>query len=275
MRMLVVSFFLIFICVSGSVQAGVARCEGCSSSGFRAKAISLGVGNHTITSLSTNVIKQFYVFEEPDYYRDESKFFASEVNVPSDLEEIFIVAYGFYQATGGAMHAVIEVNAGDLGVPGLDTATAYDVMIDSNLKGRLGDRLAQGQLPGVFNQLDRAGEMMVQGAFAFIGVSDGSIEITVKMTGGSIVVYKLSASSATGKYLEGRSRTSGGQTIPEANSPAYQGTWYGAGNFGFNDNLSGLADYLDRLGASITFNGDSGREMTCTWDGVALNCKIL
>lgn len=275
MRILALCVLLAGSFFTGNVQADAARCEGCSASGMRAKAISLGIGTHIISSLSTNTMKSFYVWSERDSYRTGPKFFAMETGVPADLEETFVVAREFYQATNGTMRGVVEVNADDLGVAGLNGASAYVVMSDYALKGRLADRLGHGNLPGVFNNLDRAGEKMVQGAFAFIGVSGGSIEITVRMSDGSKVVFRQSTENASTEYQADRSRTPDGQPIPEANSAEYQGTWYGGGNQGFNDNMRDLANYLDKLGASITFNdGGGGRVLSCSWDGEELKCFL-
>src|SRR3546814_17883087 len=96
-------------------------------------------------------------------------------------------------------------------------------MTDVNWRGRLGDRLATGTLPG-WSQLDRVGEQLTQGAFSVIGAGDASIEITVEMSDGSVVVYKLSVESGTGQYLEERSRTKDGQVIHEEKPPEDKGT---------------------------------------------------
>jgi len=234
---------LLFGLVAGVAEAGSARCEGCSDSQFKAKAKMLGAGQHVISSFSTDQVKIYNVHIEssggepgvPDIR------IAVPVEVPQDVQALFDDARHFHALTGGTMKAAVTVKGDDLGISGTQGATAYDVMTDVNLRGRLGDRLAAGTLPG-WSTLDRAGEQITQGLFSMIGAGDASIEITVEMSDGSTVVYQLSVQSGTGQYLKDRSRTKNGQVIPEGNAPEYQGTWEGDGD------IRDLRSYLEGLG---------------------------
>lgn len=264
---------LVGLLASGAAQAGVSRCEGCTSAQFQARAKSLGLGTHTITSLSTNVIKRYYVFDrnggEPN---TPTRLAATEMGVPSDLRGVFAAAVGFYQVTNGTMRATVEVRADQLGVGGAGDATVYDVMSDFSLRNRIADRLAQGQLPGVVPKINAAAQVLVQGAFAAIGMADGSIEVTVRTVDGGIVVYSLKAGVGSGIYMAGRSRTPDGQPIPEENSRTYAGTWYGNGVQGYEGDLIQLAQYMEHLGATII--GRGAGSMVCTWDPPTLTCEL-
>lgn len=268
---------LVGLLASGAAQAGVSRCEGCTSAQFQARAKSMGLGTHTITSLSTNVIKRYYVFDrnggEPN---TPTRLAATEMGVPSDLRGIFAAAVGFHQVTNGTMRAVVEVRADQLGVGGAGDATAYDVMSDFSLKNRIADRIAQGQLPGVVPKLNAALSALAQGLFAFIGMSDGTVEVTVRTVDGGIVVFAVRAGVGSAEYLEGRSRTADGQPIPEENSRKYAGTWYGNGVQGYDGDLAQFAHYMEQLGAKITVGTVTVREagsLLCTWTPPTLTCE--
>ncbi len=256
---------------SASAQADPIRCEGCDEFNFRQKAIQLGEGFHIITSLSTNEIKAYDVIYErepwPGY--PNGRWFAMPAQVPADISGIFVDAREFYVLSAGSMHYVVEVDGDALGVQGLTGATAFDVMTDINLKSRLGDRLIRDLPEGA--GLERMGEQVVQGIFALIGASDASIEITVRLADDSIVVYVLSAATDTGEYQDGRSRTKGGQAIPESNSAGNTGTWYGT-----YENLSELSDYMREIGAKTSAQGSGTivETITCTWDGRTLHCIV-
>lgn len=270
MKMFALSLILLLGLVSGVAQAGAARCEGCSESQFKAKAKMLGLGQHVISSFSTNQIKIYNVRMEssggepgvPDIR------LAIPVAVPADIKALFDEVHHFYVQNGSSLRAVVLVDGEDLGVSGMQGATAYDVMTDVNLRGRLGDRLIQ-PFKGI-DQLDYAGEKLLQGLYGFIGAADASIEVTVEMSDGSIVVYQLANGTYTGKYLEGRSRTENGQVIPEGNSPESQGTWTGDGD------IRDLKEYLEGLGARFTQIGTGTimQTMTCSWAPPTLTCKI-
>ena len=264
----VLAFGLLFV---GSANAASARCEGCTETQFRAKAIQLGEGQHVISSFSTNLVRIYNVYDssggEPGV---PTRWLASPVSVPADVQALFNDARSFYVATNATMKAAVVVRGTDLGVSGLtNTTNAYNVVTNFNLRGMLGDRLASGTLPGNAN-LNRAGEQIVQGFFGLIGAGDASIEVTVLFSDGSTVVYKLDVSAGTGQYQAGRSRTKNGQAIPESNSPDYQGTWSGG------TDQPALANHMGTLGATIVMSGTGSGygPMTCTWIGTTLTCKL-
>ena len=250
---------------SAEARAGSARCEGCTESQFRSKAVSLGVGQHIITSFSTNQIKLYSVTDisggEPNV---PVRWVASQQAVPADIQGLYNDIRTFYVQTNGTMRAAVEVRAVDLGMPRVTTGTtAFDVVRDVNLRGQIGDRLGRGNLPGVAN-LDRIGELLVQGIFGFFGAGDASIEVTVRFDDGSISVYRLSNGSYQGDYQEGRGRTSEGQVIPEENSRAYEGTWTGA------NEVPKIVEHLKGLGANIVYQGTGTTQYSasCSYNGI-------
>lgn len=269
MRFIVALLALVALQTAPStLQAKAARCEGCTDSQFRQKALSLGEGQHVITSLSTNRVRAYRVIMETEPGSNYGQLFLQAQSVPSDLRYIFDVAVKFYALTKGTMKYGVTVDADDLNLRGLNGATAYDVMLDANLKARLGDRIAQGDLP-VSDTLDRAGEIILEGGLSAIGINeDAELLIAIRMEDGSIVVYKIGVLGYTGDYQEGRSRTASGELIPESNSASSQGTWYGP------DGLNGLSNYLQRIGATMA-NSGSGTvivRIKCSWNGKTLHC---
>lgn len=270
-KLIAVMLFAFGLLLTCNANAGSARCEGCTDTQFRAKAIQLGEGQHIITSFSTNQIKIFDVYDrsggEPGV---PTQWWASPVSVPSDVQSLFGEARHFYVATNATMKAAVVVRGTDLGVAGLTSGTnAYNVVTNFNLRSMIGDRLATGTLPGWAN-LDRAGERIVQGLFGFLGAGDASIEVTVQFADGSTVVYKMNVNSGTGQYQAGQSRTKNGQAIPEANTQEYQGTWQGGGD------QPALSNHMGGLGAIITYSGTGSGygPMTCSWNGRTLTCNV-
>lgn len=267
-----VSIFVVSLLISEAALATAVQCEGCSATQMRTKAISLGEGVHVVSSLSTHTIRSYRVDPNPDGY---PQWLVKEKAVPVDVQENFQGALELYSVAGPSMQAAIEIPADQLdGVSGLNGASAYDVMTNVNLKGQIADRLANGALPGLYN-LDRAGEQLVQWGFSKIGLSaDASIEIVVEFSDGTSMVFKLVTNQASADYLEGRSRTAGGQVIPESNSAGSQGTWTSA----TGDNLDDMASYLDRIGSRMTFvppaPNSAIRKISCTWDGQTLTCRV-
>lgn len=273
MEKLFVWIMLALGCVlAGNAEASSTRCEACSDSQFREKAKQLGVGEHVITSFSTNQVKIFRVWDgangEPGV---PSVLVVQPVSVTPSIQGAFDDIHRFYLQTNTTMKAAVSVRGADLGVPGLTgSTTAYDVMRNANLRAQLGDRLATGTLPG-WSNLDRIGEQITQGVAGFFGAGDASIEVAVELAGGTIVVYKLDATSGTGQYQKDRSRTQDGQLIPEANAPEYQGTWRdGPG-------LPGLVNYFRGIGIEVDPNANGN--LVCTWtvrpSGSTLYCRYV
>lgn len=256
--------FAFGISLAGTAKAGATRCEGCSDAQFQAAAKALGPGRHVVSSFSTNRVSMYDVTQVA---WDPPLWMAVPIAVSAEVKSVFDDAHHFYVETNATMKAAVVVKGTDLGVPGLTgTTTAYDVVTNANLRAQLGDRLASGTLPG-WSNLDRAGEMIVQGLFAAVGAGDASIEITVQLEDGSTVVYKLTNNSGTGQYQAGRSRTKNNQLVPEANTPEYQGTWQGG-----TDQPS-LGNHMGVIGATVIGTGNRG-PMTCTWKGTTLTCTI-
>lgn len=242
-----------------SANATSVRCEDCSFREFRQKARSLGEGKHILTSFSTNEMKAIEVVieDEPGY----SPPYLQPWTPPADITNTFNVARDFYMLTAGSMSYRVEVDGDDLGVRGLDSATAYDVMSDWSLKSRLGDRLFAKPLPGVAPVINRVGEQIRQLLLGYVGASDATITIAVRLDEGTVVVFRVDQNTVTADYLEGKSRTIDGEPIPEDNTEPYEGTYRGSG-------LDSFASYMDGIGAVM---GDSGGgvyivSVTCSWE---------
>lgn len=271
-RLIAIVLLICGALLNSQVHARSARCEGCDLAQYRQAALALGPGKHVISSFSTNELRGYevWVHEEPGF----STLRVKPWTVPAEYWDLFAEARRFY-LIAPSFSKVIHVNGGDLGVEGLTGATAYDIMGDANLRGRLGDRLVQ-PLPGVDAIIDRALAGIAAGAYGHLGISDATIFIVVVTYDGSTVSYEVKLGSMNGQYLEGESRTSGGQVIPEDDTEDWEGTWYGEA-----EDLGAFRTHLLGIGANLTepyanYNGYYIHSVTCTWDGDAtqLSCHV-
>lgn len=241
-------------------------CDGCGYSQMRDHAKSLGAGQHYVFNLDGGPILKFEVLFEPEFGPDP--WMVWDLPVEDVVQEAYLGLQHVHDTSGGAMALSARVDGSKLGVPGLDSASAYDVMNDANLRGRIGDRLVQGSVPN----LNTFVNTLISSGFSIVGMQgDVKIEITVDLPDGSSVVYMVEIGVSSARYLPGRSRTPGGQVIPEENTNEWTGTWYGAG-----DDLSGLRDHMHLLGASLSGQGSGEiiEIISCTWDGRTLNCTV-
>lgn len=241
-----------------TANAKVFRCEGCSASELRQMALRLGEGKHILISLSTGEMKAYEVVIEgaPGNATPSLEPWMP----PAEITGAFNVALDFHAATGGAMAAHVEIDGDALGLPGLDSASAYDVMSDVVLRVKLGDRLYAGPLPGVAPVVSRAAEQIRQFGFPLVGVPDATIRVSVRLDQDTVVVYRIDQDRIGAEYLVGLSRTADGEAIPETNSPIYEGSWHDKG-------LPGLADYMAGMHAAMADSGQGKylARMTCNW----------
>lgn len=262
-RMLLACVCVFAAVVSQSASAGVVlvRCEGCSSSQYRLTAESLGIGEHYLYSLSTREIHKFLVLYDAEFDVRQ----VEEGIVESDVSGAFGGLLEIYDKSNGTMGIQVEIDSQGLDLIGLGTATTFDVMGDANLRARLGDRLAQGNVSELYPLID----LFIKVVLAMANQGPVFIEFGVRMWDGSLVVYRWDAGTRSATYLYGRSRMADGQVIPEANSQEFAGRWVGDEN-----DLAGLLDHLGRLGVTIIKVSSSVGSMDCTWDGATLTCKL-
>src|SRR3546814_9627362 len=101
MKGLIFGVILLFGLFSGVAEAGAARCEGCTESQFRAKARTLGAGQHVISSFSTDQIKIYNVSVVPSGEPGVPDIRVPiPVEVPEDIQALFDDAFRFYGLTG-------------------------------------------------------------------------------------------------------------------------------------------------------------------------------
>lgn len=256
------------------VQAKTEACNSCSYEQLREGVEYMGDGLHTIYNINTGQSRRFQVtgWDRRPIEIDAEGITVTEYPPDPDVGQALMFLKDFSVATAGTLKTAVQVQANQLGVTGLDNASAYDVMTDANLRTRLGDRLILA-LPDV-PQLDRLADKIVQAGLSKIGMSDKiQVEITVIFKDGSKVVYVETPSTSTTQYQPGRSRTPGGQLIPEANTVDNQGTWTG-GTAPPNDDLIKFGDYMRRIGAD--FQGSMLQcttRLVCSWDGSNLLCR--
>lgn len=270
-------FALLFCLATAGVlpaaaTAATIRCDGCSDATMKYKAKMADVGEHTLYDLAGNRVKAYYVSYEPELYPNATNYYGRlhvmQLGVPADVKEYVSYLSTAYAETGGTFRAKARVDAHDLGVNGLGSATAYDVMGDANLRARIGDRLAQGSIPNV----PVWAEWMAAHLQSYLNFRETLImEIEIELWDGSLVVYEVKYGRNSASYLEGRSRTAGGQLIPEDNTRNYAGTWYGAG-----DDMNAFINWMERLGAGTSSSGSGMiiQSVSCSWNGHTLHCVI-
>jgi hypothetical protein len=160
---------------------------------FKEKAKQLGTGQHVIASFTTNEINGYEVSSI------NGDLVVQDATVPDELQVIFAEAREFFLHTDGTARAAIEVHIDELGVPGGNGATAADVAWNANLRAMVGDRLVK-PLPGTDAVVNRALAGISTGAYSYVGLSDGTIRITVGTADGR-VGYEVAAQSLSAKYL--------------------------------------------------------------------------
>jgi hypothetical protein len=176
-----------------TASAATSRCEGCKPMEFKEKAKQLGTGQHVIASFTTNEINGYEVSSI------NGDLVVQDATVPDELQVIFAEAREFFLHTDGTARAAIEVHIDELGVPGGNGATAADVAWNANLRAMVGDRLVK-PLPGTDAVVNRALAGISTGAYSYVGLSDGTIRITVGTADGR-VGYEVAAQSLSAKYL--------------------------------------------------------------------------
>lgn len=240
------------------------RCEGCSQAQMENRAKQLGVGTHHIFSVSGSRVRAFEVLFEPERVTGPTAdpWLVWSIPVPQQTQEAFA---GFLMVQGPATQ-IVEVELVDLDVPNSSNASAYTIMTDFSLRGRIGDRIGQGNWPGLSPYLSA----FLSAGLSIFGMEEPTqVHFKVVTKDGSYVVYKWQSGIVGAKYQPGMSRNADGEPIPESNSPEYQGSYSGA-------DLERLSEHMERIGASVDRSGGGpGRTaewMDCTWDGHRLHC---
>lgn len=236
-------------------SASVVECNWCNSQTlFSSYATTyLGTGTHTIYNLRTGAYQTYHVQPKPGVAAGldlpPELLVAIEVATPSDLAGGISAAAWFFGATGGTMRAFASVDYTSINIPGVDNeATAYDVVVDANLRARLGDAIAQNM--GAWDATKVIANNGLQIFKSMLGLkSQPTLEVSIVFADGSSVVYEFNfmKGSDTAVYMRERSRTPKQQLVPEPGSTG--GTWYGLPRGG--DDMGPFGSFIQKTGGSI------------------------
>ena len=280
------SLFLVVACVTATSSFAVnIPCRNCTEIGYAQRAVGAGAGLHYVFDYQRGNLRRYDVqcggprsaAEKPvekDGLSRQSTIAAvacgpaqtlraEQIDNEAYIEEGFVALKGYWDLTGGTMKSRIEIAFGDLewvGSPGSNDA--FQVLGNVNYRNALGRNIA------VYTyQLYRLG-FLSSLAGSFAGFTDGArIVIHVTFPDGTQLDYELNYPDSLAHYMPNTAFLPDGQTIPEANSPAFAGAWDATGWSG--QLLNDWLEHMAGLGIPIT---SGHRVIRCTWDGHELRC---
>ncbi|MFC4727212.1 hypothetical protein [Coralloluteibacterium thermophilus] len=266
------------------------QCESCSNYvQLEQAALVQGSGYYFVYSLRYGIFLAATVswtdggggWEEPRReIKAASGYYRVDQGVPPDgAIAAFDAMKNLHDATGGTNRLEIEVHAHDLGVNGLGTASIYDVMLDNNLRARIGDRLRDPNFSvntTNFPIAESVYQTIVSFAAAYLGASPQALlNVKINTHDGGHLYFQVKLAEQRVEYVPDSARTPNGQLVPMG--PASfggQGHWYGPASGG--DDVTDLADYFRRIGAEVSGSGTGSFD--CGWTphpggGGTLHCQ--
>lgn len=255
------------------------QCEQCSTdAALESAAAARGPGEYLVYSLTHGRIISVQVQDadfpvvpagsDPTKKREVAASSVSQQPVPALAAGAFAGLKSLFEYSNGSNFAVLEIPAHELGINGLGSATIYEVMGNPNLVRQVGDRLVEpdvASLVSIPDKLRGTTGFLLQGILAHFNATPSPYLIFRVVThDGGHMDFKVTAMATYAEYQDGRSRTPGGQWVPETPS---HGTWRGE-----DDDLAQFADYMRKMGVTIT--GSGSNKLTCTWDGSTLTCTL-
>lgn len=249
-------------------NAAYLRCDGCSTSAMRSKAISAGFGTHYVADFrSGNVLGYMHAHPRAGGGRD--------IAVPGDAQDVADLMAEIYQATSGSLEKTITVYSDTLGIDGLGGATAYDFVDDWPLRSRVQSHLwanfpTLGSPNGAWSYILGNIDSLLATLSPAIGwIESFRLNIKLVFTDGSSVQIRADFDSETAEYVPNSARDQHGQGLLEDNARPYAGSYHFPGE-------NGAADFIERairMGIPVT-GGSSGVRVRCTWDGSTLHCVV-
>lgn len=169
--------------------------------------------------------------------------------------------HAYFVDTRGAMRSLLTVEAPTLS-PHFDNVSAFDVVVDANLRAQLGDRLAQGRFGGPAGaSWNRLKEVTDQHAAAYVGFPPMQNDVAVTFADGTKAAFETGLRAYDGHYIEESARSSEGNLIPEANSVSFAGT------YAFESDADRLRFHqtMQLLGAEMRISNATGKAYKCAW----------
>jgi hypothetical protein len=280
----------------GSASAAtVTNCLNCSFTQMYNKAVSKGTGAWQIYNLANGEIHMWVVTcgvqQRPVGGAESSATGGGQVqtvctgqegNVTQEYQDTSSHLAAWYGLTAHTMSATIGVHANHwnfLGYGPGHTPSAYDYILDANLRAQLNDKL---ELEG----LEYAdGSTFVSHAEFFEAHADATLNFTsgltmklnVEFDDASHLLVTLSLQNGV-TYIQGSARDANGQLIPDANIQSYQGNWHYVSGDTYNRDK--MWSVMHGLGYIIVSPPPNFYNIVCTWTanptggGGSLSCTV-
>jgi hypothetical protein len=261
-------------------------CRNCTEIGYAQRAVGAGRGQHYVFDYQRGSLRRYNVqcggpsaaAQKPGEKEGPSlqstieaaacgpsqTLRAEQIENEAFIQQGFLELKAFWDATGGTMKSLINVDFGDLAFPTVpgDTPSAFDILNNYNYQVGVGQHIANDTY--ALYRLSFLSSM----ANAFVGFTDGArIVIRVTFPDGTKANYELVYPNPIARYMPETALLPDGQAIPEANAARYAGTWNATGWTGRQRN--DWIAYMASIGVPVTRGNGIIR---CTWNGHELRC---
>jgi hypothetical protein len=285
------------LAVVGSASAAtVTNCLNCNYTQMYNKAVSKGTGSWQIYNLANGEIHKWVVtcgiqqrpvggleLSANGGGQTETACTGQEGNVTQEYQDTASHLAAWWGLTAHSMSATLDVHADHwnfLGYgPGHDPS-AYDYILDANLRAQLNDKLdVDGLANADGSSLLNHAEYFLAHAEATLGFTSGLLmKLNVIFDDGSHLLVTLSLENGV-SFIQGSGRDVNGQLIPDANTQNYQGNWHYVSGDTYNRDK--MWSVMHGLGYIIVSPPPQFYNIVCTWHaGVAgqsdssLSCTV-
>lgn len=275
---------LMQLCFLSPAIAGVARCDNCNWSEYRAAAEAMGgyEYRYVIDYPQANLTLWHVMYE-----RESQMTIVDEMSVDPSVESSFLFLID-QKVQGNANVEVVLTPGGPPSPPflsnplnGLENFGAYDVINGGTFRNQLGTQLARAISGNTGNvSLDNLGVTLTSVLLSLNMPVVGQTTITIKIhwTNGTKTTFIIKPSNVSqAEYQPGMSTDENGNPIPDtaivdpATAPRYDGQW----TFNTDQSLERWVQSAIDRGIPVTGGGGGSQRISCTWDGQTLHCKFI
>lgn len=280
--------------MSGNAAADtVVRCDGCQWYQYHEKASSYPGYVYVVDIPNA----QLTLWENRNYYSDPSEYDeisygVEQLPVPPEVEQhyLYMLDKKIEAAESGKTNVVVHISPGSsnnwpmAGDPfgGFSNIDAFDVINSASVRTQLGANLARSHAAAQTSSEAMNNLLMTLNSvlMSITTPVSGQISFTIVITwkNGTQTTYTLDSSTANeAKYVQGASRTSEGNPIPDVSatvSPTganYHGQYY----FQTQSSLNDWVETARNLNITVSGSSTGSQRMSCTWVETTLTCKYL
>ena len=287
------------VLLSADALAADSSCEGCTYSEMLSRSITLGKGDHRVYSLSTNVVEGFRVFCRGDVIatlpaddgrsqgqgsgkpartgKEKGVASVNSIECPFDspldsesrpLSPIELSAFShvhnFYVANGSKVDRIdLDMNLNEMSGVGNSGESVYNVLSDYQVRTNLFAWVSANS-----NSLQGYFAALTAGRLAHFQILPNQVVLQVTFRDNTKVKLLYHAGIGQISIIRNTARNPDGSAIVEFNAAEYQGNYFLNGT-----NIEAYVHYLQQMGIPVTNGG--GSRLTCSWDGVTLNCMVV